>query len=87
MIKAGLIGLGYWGPNLARVLSNSERCEFVACCDIDPRRTQRITRQYPSVKPYTDFKELIASDIDAGSVHVARENVRLNGMAAQVAAG
>jgi predicted dehydrogenase len=64
MIKVGLVGLGYWGPNLARVLKNSQNCEFVACCDRDIARLERATRQYPAVRGYRDFKEMLSSDID-----------------------
>ena len=65
MLRVGLAGLGYWGPNLARVLANNERCEFSACCDLDPGKLSKITRQYPSVKGYRNFDELLKSDIDA----------------------
>ncbi len=65
MIQAGLVGLGYWGPNIARVLSNNEGCKFVACCDLDSSKLQRITRQYPTVTAYRDFDELLRSDVDA----------------------
>jgi predicted dehydrogenase len=64
MVKVGLVGLGYWGPNLARVLNNNEHCEFVACCDLDAARLDRITRQYPAVKGYRDYNEMLSSDID-----------------------
>ena len=65
MFKVGLVGLGYWGPNLARVLANNEKCEFSACCDLDSRKLSKITRQYPSVKGYSNFDQLLESDIDA----------------------
>ena len=65
MIKAGLIGLGYWGPNLARVLHQTSRCEFTACCDLDPRRLEKITRQYPHLKAYRRPEDLLDSDVDA----------------------
>ena len=65
MFRVGLVGLGYWGPNIARVLANNERCEFSACCDLDPRKLGKITRQYPSVKGYRNFDELLESDLDA----------------------
>lgn len=64
MLKIGLVGLGYWGPNLARVLANNERCEFSACCDLNPERVSKITRQYPSVKGYRNYDELLRSGID-----------------------
>jgi predicted dehydrogenase len=65
MFRVGLVGLGYWGPNLARVLANSERCEFSACCDLDPKKLSKITRQYPSLQGFRDFDELLESNIDA----------------------
>lgn len=68
MIKVGLIGLGYWGPNLARVLNQTSRCEFTSCCDLDPRRLEKITRQYPSLKAYGKAEDLLASDVDAVAI-------------------
>lgn len=65
MLRVGLVGLGYWGPNHARVLANNERCEFSACCDLDPGRRGKITRQYPSLEGFGAFDELLKSNIDA----------------------
>lgn len=65
MLKVGLVGLGYWGPNLARVVANNERCEFSACCDLDAKKLSKIVRQYPSVKGYGSFDELLDSNVDA----------------------
>jgi predicted dehydrogenase len=68
MIKVGLIGLGYWGPNLARVLNQTPRCEFTACSDLDPRRLEKITRQYPTLKAYRRAEDLLDSDVDAVAI-------------------
>lgn len=65
MIKTALIGLGYWGPNLARVLAQAESSSFTACCDLDPVRLDRIARQYPSVRLFNNVSDLLASDVDA----------------------
>lgn len=65
MTKVGLIGLGYWGPNLARVLNQSQKCEFAACCDLDAKSLEKMTRQYPRVKGFQNPDELLASDVDA----------------------
>jgi predicted dehydrogenase len=65
MIKTGLIGLGYWGPNLARVLSTAQRSEFTACCDLDAGRLQRIARQYPGVRVFHSAADLLDSDVEA----------------------
>ena len=65
MIKVGLIGLGYWGPNHARVLNQTPKCEFSACCDLDSRRLEKIQRQYPSLKAFRRTEDLLNSDVDA----------------------
>ena len=65
MTTVALTGLGYWGPNLARVLNQSLNCEFVAACDSNHKNLEKIVKQYPSLEPYTDFADLLASDVDA----------------------
>ncbi|ABF40082.1 oxidoreductase [Candidatus Koribacter versatilis Ellin345] len=65
MLKVGLVGMGYWGPNLARVLNQSPKCEFVAACDLNPRNLDKITRQYPTVVGYRDFDAFLQSDVQA----------------------
>lgn len=65
MTRVGLVGLGYWGPNHARVLNQSRKCEFVACCDSDPQKLARIERQYPFLRAFSSFHEMLDSDIDA----------------------
>lgn len=64
-MKTGLIGLGYWGPNLARVLSQAQESTFTACCDVDEGKLQRIGRLYPSVCQYNDVDDLLHSDVEA----------------------
>jgi predicted dehydrogenase len=64
-MKTALIGLGYWGPNLARVLSQVQESDFTACCDLDPMRLQRIARLYPSVRAFTQVDELLNSNVEA----------------------
>jgi predicted dehydrogenase len=65
MIKIGLVGLGYWGPNLARVLNQSQRCQFVACCDVDANKVDRIAKHYPAIRGFRAFDEFLRSDLDA----------------------
>jgi predicted dehydrogenase len=65
MTKVALTGMGYWGPNLARVLNQSPNCDFVAACDSNPRNLEKITRQYPSIRAYSDFADLLTSDVEA----------------------
>lgn len=65
MMKTGLIGLGYWGPNLARVLAQAQNSEFTAICDLDAARLNRVARQYPGVRTYSDVSQLLDSDVEA----------------------
>lgn len=64
-MKAGLIGVGYWGPNLARVLQQSSQWDFTACCDLAPEKLKKITQQYPVARGYSSPAELLRSDVDA----------------------
>jgi predicted dehydrogenase len=57
-MRVGLIGYGYWGPNLARALNQTEKCEFVACCDANPRSLGKAVRAYPSLKGFSSANEL-----------------------------
>jgi predicted dehydrogenase len=68
MIKVGLIGLGYWGPNLARVFQQSALCEFTGCCDLDRNKLQKLARQYPNVRTFERVEDLLASDVDAVAI-------------------
>ena len=60
-----MIGLGYWGPNLARVLNQTARCKFAACCDVDAAKVEKITQQYPNVRGFQSVEEMLDSDIGA----------------------
>jgi predicted dehydrogenase len=68
MLKAGLIGYGYWGPNLARNLADADDdiiC-LAAVADARPERRQSAERRHPGVKTYADADALIgSSDVDA----------------------
>ena len=68
MTKVGLIGLGYWGPNLARVFQQTPMCELAACCDLDAKKLQKLSRQYPQVRTFNQAKDLIDSDVDAVAI-------------------
>ncbi len=68
-IKVGVIGCGYWGPNLIRNFISCQETELVWACDLDEERLNAVLRPYPGVKATTDFKEIIADDtVDAVAV-------------------
>ena len=68
MIKVGVIGCGYWGPNLIRNFIHTPGCSMEICCDRDQDRLDHIKGLYPNVKTSTDHNELLESDLDAVAI-------------------
>jgi predicted dehydrogenase len=65
-IGIGVIGYGYWGPNLVRNFADLDRCRVVAVCDSDPSRVAQAERRYSGLRGTTDTRTLIdAPDVDA----------------------
>jgi len=68
-MKIAVIGCGYWGPNLVRNFIQSNKVDGIVCCDIDPKRLERMRTLYPSVEVLTDYKELLErEDLDAVAI-------------------
>src|SRR6516164_6200493 len=68
-IRVGVIGYGYWGPNIVRNFHGIEDCEVVAVCDKNPDALKRAQRAYPSIERTTDFQAVLTSPhIDAIAV-------------------
>lgn len=64
--RFGVIGYGYWGPNIVRNLHSLETADVVAICDKSPAALRRAKQLYPGVRLTSDCSELIrATDIDA----------------------
>ncbi len=59
MIRMGVIGCGYWGPNLIRNFHNNADVELAAIADLDAQRLQKVGAMYPQVKRTTDPQDLI----------------------------
>src|SRR5271163_4190426 len=69
MIRVGVIGYGYWGPNVVRNLRSLDSVEVVAICDKSPGALTRVKRAYPDVHVTGDAEELLTSPkIDAIAV-------------------
>ena len=60
LLRVGLIGLGYWGPNLLRVLSESPDAEVAWICDLDPERLARMAPRSPGSRMTADVEEVLA---------------------------
>ncbi len=66
MIKVGVIGCGYWGPNLIRNFNAQPECELSVIADLDENRLQQVGLLYPNTKKTTNYKEMLEDpDIDA----------------------
>jgi predicted dehydrogenase len=62
----GVIGCGYWGPNLLRNFSENEDARLLWMCDLDTRRLETLGRRYPSAKTTPDYRQLLADpELDA----------------------
>jgi len=70
VINVGLIGFGYWGPNLARNFNNSSEMNLVAICDFSDDRLKMAGRLYPQVT-LTKRSEDIFDDSKIDAVAIA----------------
>ena len=69
MIRVGVIGYGYWGPNIVRNLHGLDKTRVEMVCDASPRALERVRKAYPGIKTVSDSRDLIASpDVDAVAV-------------------
>jgi predicted dehydrogenase len=65
-VDLAIVGLGYWGPNLARAAASIRDGRLSAICDADPARLERFSTLYPGAKAYSDLEALLADDsVDA----------------------
>ena len=66
MIRVGVIGYGYWGPNIVRNLRSVEHAHLASICDTNPASLRRAKQAYPDVPVTAEPDELLCStDIDA----------------------
>ncbi len=69
MIHMGVIGYGYWGPNIVRNFSNIENLKIVSVCDINQDKLKRARKTYPDIKLTSDPGNILSSpEIDAVAV-------------------
>ncbi|MDD5195584.1 MAG: Gfo/Idh/MocA family oxidoreductase [Candidatus Omnitrophica bacterium] len=70
-LNIGIIGCGYWGKNLIRNFMEIQNCRLAAVADTDKKALQYIKLRHPSLIAYTDYKDLIASNIISAVVIAA----------------
>jgi predicted dehydrogenase len=61
-IEIGVVGLGYWGPNRLRALTDIPSASVRYICDLDERRLDTFAQRYPATTATTDYADLLADD-------------------------
>jgi predicted dehydrogenase len=54
-----VVGLGYWGPNLLRVLNDIPSVDVAWICDLDPRRLERFSRRHPAARTTSRLEDVL----------------------------
>ncbi|MBA3440387.1 MAG: Gfo/Idh/MocA family oxidoreductase [Pyrinomonadaceae bacterium] len=66
MTTVGVIGCGYWGPNLIRNFAENDEAQLLWMCDADPKRLETMGRRYPFARTTSDYREVLSdSRVDA----------------------
>ena len=65
-LRIGVVGLGYWGPNLARNFAALPGCELAWCCDASEAARARVAGSFPRTRVTADLGDLLADpELDA----------------------
>jgi len=59
MINLGIIGYGYWGPNLVRNFAETCGARVASVADLDPAKLALVQRRYPGVAVTSNFRDLL----------------------------
>jgi predicted dehydrogenase len=69
-VRVGVVGFGYWGPNLVRNVDRLGDAELVAACDLSEKNLAKLADLYPHVQTTTSLATLLG-DFDVDAVVVA----------------
>jgi predicted dehydrogenase len=64
-IQIGVIGSGYWGPNLIRNFNEIPDASLKIVCDLSQERLDHIKSRYPTLYTSRDYREILNSDVEA----------------------
>jgi predicted dehydrogenase len=64
-LRVGVIGCGYWGPNLIRNLVSLPSSDVIAVADLNSKRLQHMKDLYPQLVTVHDYCQLFSMDLDA----------------------
>src|SRR5207237_5607554 len=59
-VRIGVVGLGYWGPNIARNLAAIPACELAWLCDPRAEQRERLQRAFPGARMTAELADLLA---------------------------
>ena len=65
MVNIGIIGCGYWGPNLLRNFLGLSRCHVRSVAELDAGRLAYLKEKHPSLSTTKNYKDLFTKDFDA----------------------
>src|ERR1700737_4291121 len=69
LVGIGVVGYGYWGPNLVRNFANNERSRVIGVSDLDPAKLAVSKRFHPGIMTTSDFRDLLQDPgIDAVAI-------------------
>ena len=69
MIRMGVIGYGYWGPNIVRNFNSLDGSKVVAVSDLNEGSLEKVKKAYPDLKVTTKSDEVICSpDVDVVAI-------------------
>ena len=69
MIKIGIIGYGYWGPNVVRNFLSTKGAQIISICDINKDALNKARKNYPKLEMVSDSSEILtSSEIDAVAI-------------------
>jgi len=60
-VRVGVIGYGYWGPNLVRNFADVIGSQFLSLSDLSPDRLAMAQRHYPGISTTTNYRDLLAN--------------------------
>lgn len=69
-IEVGVVGCGYWGPNLVRNLRQAQDCKLKVLCDVSEARLNHVARLYPELSTTRRFEDLLG-DVELDAIVIA----------------
>jgi protoporphyrinogen oxidase/predicted dehydrogenase len=68
-LRIGVVGLGYWGPNVVRNLADSVDFELAYLCDLRADALEALASRYPGIRCTSSFEEILSDEsVDAVAI-------------------